>query len=72
MGSNDGDSDEKPVHTVSLDAFYMDVYEVTNALYGKFMQATGHSAPAYWNDSHFNAPNQPVVNITWNDAVAYC
>ena len=31
MGSTTGDSDEQPVHTVTLDAFYMDVYEVTNA-----------------------------------------
>ena len=39
MGSNDGGSDEKPVHTVYLDAFYMDKYEVTNALYKKFVDA---------------------------------
>lgn len=72
MGSNNGGKDEKPVHAVSLDSFYLDVYEVTNVQYGKFMQATGHSAPAYWSDSRFNAPNQPVVGVTWHDAVAYC
>ena len=31
MGTNDGNVDEEPVHTVYLDAFYIDVYEVTNA-----------------------------------------
>jgi hypothetical protein len=71
MGSNDYD-DEKPVHQVSLDAFYIDKYEVTNALYRKFMQATGRQAPAYWNDKNFNAPNQPVVGVSWDDAQAYC
>ena len=33
MGSNTGDPDEKPVHTVHLDAFYIDKYEVTVAQY---------------------------------------
>ena len=41
MGSNDGeaDLDERPVHTVHLDAFYMDVYEVTNAQFKVFVDA---------------------------------
>ena len=59
-----------PVHTVYLDAFYMDVYEVTNAQYQKFMDATGHSAPVNYGDN-FNAPEQPVVGANWYDAVAY-
>jgi len=71
MGSNDGSSDEKPAHTVYLDDFYMDKYEVTNALYKKFMDATGHKAPFYWNDGEYNALNQPVVGVSWNDAKAY-
>jgi len=71
MGSDDGWEDEKPVHTVYLDAFYMDKYEVTNAQYKKFIDATGYKAPAFWNDSRFNAPNQPVVGVSWYDAKAY-
>jgi sulfatase modifying factor 1 len=72
MGSNDGEPDEQPAHTIYLDAFYMDMYEVTNALYRKFMDATGHEAPRYWNDPKCNAPDQPVVGVTWHDARAYC
>ena len=72
MGSNNAYNDESPVHTVYLDAYYMDKYEVTNAQYEEFMKATERSAPEHWNDSQFNAPVQPVVGVTWKDAEAYC
>ena len=39
MGSNSGDSDEQPVHTVYLNAFYIDKYEVTNAKYAAYLNA---------------------------------
>jgi formylglycine-generating enzyme required for sulfatase activity len=71
MGSNSGDADERPVHTVSLNAFYIDMYEVTNAQYKKFVDATGAQAPIYWKYANFNEPNQPVVGITWEEANAY-
>ncbi len=71
MGSNNGDDDEKPVHTVYVDAFYMDKYEVTNAQFRKFMDATGCKAPIYWLDSEYNAPDQPVVGVNWYGAVGY-
>ena len=71
MGDHlDGMSDA-PVHTVELDAFYMDVHEVTNAQYAVFMGQTGHRQPLYWTDSSHNQPNQPVVGVDWNDATAY-
>jgi len=60
------------VHEVYLDAFYIDKYQVTNAKYKKFMDATGHPAPGYWNNSRFNAPDHPVVGVSWDDANAYC
>jgi formylglycine-generating enzyme required for sulfatase activity len=72
MGSEFGEPDEVPVHRVYLDAFYMDVYEVTNSLYKKFMDETGHKPPLYWEDPRCNAPDQPVVGVTWEDAKAYC
>ena len=72
MGSNNGGDEEKPMHKVYLDAFYMDKYEVTNALYRKFMDATGYKAPAFWDDPKFNDPQHPVVGVDWNDANEYC
>ncbi len=62
---------ELPVHTVSIHAFYMDATEVTNAAYKQFLDATGHRTPESWDDPAFNAPDQPVVDVSWLDAAAY-
>ena len=63
-----------PVHTVTLDEFYMDSTEVTNAQYAVFLKQTGHrsrSPSSYWTDPFYNRPNRPVVGVDWNDATAY-
>jgi len=64
--------DEGPAHTVNLDTFNIDKYEVSNKQYGEFIKATGHPAPAYWDDHKRNKPEQPVSGVNWNDATAYC
>ena len=46
MGSNSGPDNEKPIHSVYVDAFYMDKYEVTNAEYAEFLNAKGKHADA--------------------------
>lgn len=43
MGSDRGGEDEKPVHKVSLDGFYLDVYEVTNSQYCMFLNERGEN-----------------------------
>jgi formylglycine-generating enzyme required for sulfatase activity len=65
-------ADEALPHRVSLKPFYISVTEITNAQYARFLKATGHKAPLYWGDKNLNAPNQPVVGVTWFDAVAFC
>ncbi len=45
MGSEDSEDDEKPVHTITLNDFYIDQYEVTNALYSECVQAGVCSPP---------------------------
>ncbi len=76
MGSHRDDpdayDDEKPAHKVYLDAYYIDKYEVTNALFKGFVEATRRSAPIYRNNPKFNSPTQPVVGVTPEDADAYC
>jgi len=73
MGStaSDASHNEKPAHTVYVNAFYMDVIEVTNRQYKLFLDATGHKKPAYWDNNRFNKPDLPVVGISWEDAQAY-
>ncbi|MCC7504526.1 MAG: SUMF1/EgtB/PvdO family nonheme iron enzyme [Saprospiraceae bacterium] len=46
MGSNNGEADEKPVHTVTLGSFYLAKYEVTVAEFKAFTDATGYKTDA--------------------------
>ena len=62
MGSNDGSSDEKPVHKVCLDGFWMGKYEVTQAQWENIMGE---------NPSHFKGEDRPVETVSWNDAQAF-
>jgi iron(II)-dependent oxidoreductase len=55
-----------------VDGFEMAVFQVRNRDYALFMEATSHPAPRYWNDADFNHPDQPVVAVTWFEAVKYC
>jgi formylglycine-generating enzyme required for sulfatase activity len=76
MGSAEGEgsSDERPQHTVYLDAYYIGKYPVTNAQYQVFVQATGHEEPYGWHDGAYpkGKENHPVVEVSWRDAAAFC
>ena len=63
MGSNEGESDEKPVHSVTVSSFYIGKYEVTQ---DEYRSITGK------NPSHFKGESLPVENVSWYDAVEYC
>jgi formylglycine-generating enzyme required for sulfatase activity len=65
--------DETPQKEIYLDAFYISKYEITNKQYGKFLKDNPqHPRPGNWNMKNFNDPDQPVVGVSWNDAVAFC
>lgn len=74
MGTNLRLSDEGPEHKVTLKAFYIDQYEVTNAQYKKFMDATNHKSPQHFENRTYprGKADHPVVFVSWTDADQYC
>ncbi len=63
---------EFPQHQVTLNAYEIDRYEVTVNLYGRFLEATNHPPPKFWNNERFHQPALPILGVTWFDAKAYC
>ena len=64
----------RPQHKVNVATFYIDVYEVNNADYKLFCDATSRTHPPNpeWDSNYFlTKPNYPVINVTWEDANAY-
>ena len=60
-----------PVHTVYVDAFYIDKYEVTVGQYNEFVSATEHRPLPDWVSKYSPTDRHPVVGVTWDDAIAY-
>jgi sulfatase modifying factor 1 len=67
---SEGENDEQPTHEVTLKTFKIAKTETTVAQYRAYCNAAGVKMPEPlgwdWTD------NQPIVNVSWNDAVAYC
>jgi eukaryotic-like serine/threonine-protein kinase len=83
MGSTSADpfaqDDEFPQHTVYLDAFWIDQYEVTNKQYAQCVEAGACKAPintgSATRESYYGNPEfdeYPVIEMRWEDANAYC
>jgi len=66
--------DDRPVHLVGVDAFYMDKFEVTNEAYARFIEATKRPAPHHWRGGKPSEPQlkMPVYNVNYEEAEDYC
>jgi iron(II)-dependent oxidoreductase len=74
MGRAGADGD-RPAHEVTLDAFYLDKYEVTNRQYLEFCRQTAHASPEFWGQDRYCATeahlDHPVIGVSWYDAKEY-
>ncbi len=74
LGSLAGPLDEQPPRQISLDAYQIDRYEVTNAQYRRFLLETQGRPPQHWSglDSPDGQADWPVTGVSWAEASAYC
>jgi sulfatase modifying factor 1 len=74
MDTNEGYADELPLHTVYVSAFYMDLYEVTKALWDEVKAWNGGNGYNFEDadSGQGKAANHPAHTMTWYDAVKWC
>jgi len=70
LGFDQGRPDEAEPGEVTVSTFFMDTHEVTNGRYEACIEAGGCSRPMPFR--RFMTPNQPLVAVSWYDAVSFC
>ena len=62
---------EEPQRSVTLDAYAIGIYHVTNKQYAHFVKETRYRQPIYWGDARFNDKDCPVVGVSWYDVNSF-
>ncbi len=72
-GEPEGKDVDTPKREVNLEAFWIDIYPVTNHQYAKFVRETDRMPPKHWEGEQppGELANHPVVWVTWQDAVEF-
>jgi len=72
-GTEQNFANATPKRLIKIPAFKIDKFEVTNGMYKKFVDATKHRKPKHWKGNIFKKGTEsfPVVNVSYNDALAY-
>lgn len=68
---NDKIREEAPEDEVTVGPYWMDKYPITVEQYAKFLEEAKAPEPKYWHEPNFNGALQPVVGVTWTQAMAY-
>ena len=68
----EGGSEELPVHSVVLGAFYIDKYEVTQALWDSVYQWAATNEYEFEKAGTGSGSNYPVYDVTWSDMIKWC
>jgi serine/threonine-protein kinase len=71
LGS-ESELNESPVHWVRIRSFWLGQTPVTNGQYAAFLELTEHREPAHYRDPRFSGPRQPVVGVSYEDALQFC
>lgn len=74
MGNNGEPFESAPLHQVNVGSFFIDITEVSNQQYERFVQERSYRPPVGWNGPTAPPGRQdlPVVGVSWDDAQAYC
>jgi len=68
VGRDPADDYHSASESISLNEFWIDQYQITNAKYERYMAETGAPQPMIWPAE----ANHPVRGVTWDQAAAHC